>query len=83
MEMSLSLFVSAKGAKYWHFRFSWHGGRQPRISFGTYPDLSLKQARQLRDEARALVARGVDPRLHRSQKRRAASLAVEHTFKGG
>lgn len=52
----LSLFVSAKGAKYWHFRFSWLGGRQPRISFGTYPDLGLKQARQLRDEARALVA---------------------------
>ncbi len=77
----LSLLVSAKGAKYWHFRFSWHGGRQPRISFGTYPDLSVKQARQLRDEARALVAQGVDPRLYRSQKRRAASLAVEHTFK--
>lgn len=38
------------------FRFSWYGGRQPRISLGTYLALSLKQARQLRDEARALVA---------------------------
>ncbi len=77
----LSLFVGANGAKLWHFRFSWLGGTQPRISFGAYPDISLKQARQLRDEARALVAQGVDPRQHRQQRRRAASLAVEHTFK--
>lgn len=52
----LSLFVGANGAKHWYLRFSWHGGKQLRISFGTYPDVSLKQARQLRDEARALVA---------------------------
>lgn len=36
----LSLFVSATGAKAWHFRFSW-GGKRDRMSFGTYPALSL------------------------------------------
>ena len=30
----LSLFVSATGAKAWHFRFSW-GGKRDRMSFGT------------------------------------------------
>ena len=56
----LALFVAAKGAKSWHFRFSWTGG-QPRISLGTYPEVSLKEARELRDETRALVAKGIDP----------------------
>lgn len=57
----LSLFVSAKGTKAWHFRFSWEG-KQPRISLGTYPELSLKDARARRDECRTKVANGIDPR---------------------
>lgn len=43
----LALFVGASGAKNWHFRFSW-AGKQPRISLGTYPEISLKEARELR-----------------------------------
>ena len=39
----------------WHFRYSWLGKRE-RVTFGGYPALSLKQARDLRDEARALLA---------------------------
>ncbi|ENU4118519.1 tyrosine-type recombinase/integrase [Pseudomonas aeruginosa] len=57
----LSLFVSVKGTKAWHFRFTWKG-KQFRISLGTYPELSLKEARARRDECRAKVAKGVDPR---------------------
>lgn len=58
----LSLFVSATGAKAWHFRFSW-GGKRDRMSFGPYPALSLKDARALRDEARSLLAKGVNPQV--------------------
>lgn len=75
----LSLFVSTKGDKLWHFRFSW-AGKQPRISLGSYPELSLKAARERRDRARALVAQGIDPREHRRQERHAASMAAEHSF---
>jgi hypothetical protein len=75
----LALFVAAKGAKSWHFRFSWTGG-QPRISLGTYPEVSLKEARELRDETRALVAKGIDPRVHRRRARKAAVVAAENTF---
>jgi integrase len=75
----LALFVCASGAKNWHFRFSW-AGKQPRISLGTYPEISLKEARELRDQARALVAKGVDPRIHRRQERKAAHLAASNTF---
>lgn len=60
----LALFVTAQGSKSWHFRFCW-GGKQPRISLGIYPEISLKDARIQRDEARNLVAKGIDPRAHR------------------
>lgn len=75
----LALFVSVKGAKNWHFRFYWNG-RQVRISLGCYPEVSLKEARERRDEARALVAKGIDPRAHRREERRAAALAADNTF---
>jgi hypothetical protein len=69
----LSLFVSGSGAKAWHFRYTWMGERA-RISLGSYPELSL------RDEARSLVARGINPRTDRKQKRQAIKLASENTF---
>lgn len=75
----LALFVSAKGAKNWHFRFYWNG-KQVRISLGCYPEVSLKEARERRDEARALVAKGIDPRAQRREERRAAALAADNTF---
>jgi len=76
----LSLFVSANGAKAWHFRFSW-GGKRERVSFGSYPALSLKGARDLRDEARAMLAKGINPHSERKRKQHAIVLAGEHTFK--
>jgi len=71
----LSLHVAVNGTKSWHFRFSWQD-KQPRISFGTYPELSLRDARQLRDEARSLVAKGIDPRDHRRAEEEANADAL-------
>lgn len=68
----LSLFIATNGTKSWHFRFSWHG-KQPRVSLGTYPEITLKEARELRDQARSLVAKGIDPRLQRREEKRAAA----------
>lgn len=76
----LALFVGPKGAKQWHFRFYWLG-KQSRISLGVYPAVSLKEARTARDEARALVAQGVDPRSNRREARLAASASTENSFR--
>ncbi|MBN8776752.1 integrase arm-type DNA-binding domain-containing protein, partial [Thiomonas arsenitoxydans] len=77
--LGLSLAVAATGGKTWHFRYYWL--KEPkRMSFGTYPEVSLLEARALRDEARALVAKSINPRVHRKQKRAAVKLAGEHTF---
>ncbi|MCZ8403417.1 integrase [Achromobacter xylosoxidans] len=75
----LYLYVSAIGSKVWHFRYSWLGKRE-RITFGGYPAISLKQARDLRDEARALLAKDINPHSERKRKRHVIVLAGEHTF---
>jgi len=77
--LGLYLAVTANGGKSWHFRYYWLNKRK-RMSFGTYPEVSLLEARALRDEARALVAKGINPRVHRKQKRSVAKLAGENTF---
>lgn len=76
----LSLAVSEQGSRSWHFRYCW-AGKQKRMSLGTYPEVSLREARALRDQARALLARGINPKLDRKQKRRAVRLADENSFK--
>ncbi|MFT3721416.1 MAG: Arm DNA-binding domain-containing protein [Pseudorhodoferax sp.] len=63
----------------WHFRCSWLGKRE-RFTFGGDPALSLKQARDLRDEARTQLAKGLTPQSECKRKRHAIVLAGEHTF---
>lgn len=66
----LSLGVSAQRGKSWHFRYPWLG-KQKRVFLGTYPEISLRDARTRRDEARALLAKGINPWLHREKERQA------------
>ncbi len=75
----LLLFVSAKGKKKWHFRFTWMG-QQQRIAIAPYPEVGLKEARMRRDELRAHLANGVDPRVHLRQAEKKALAAATHTF---
>ncbi|WP_269498164.1 tyrosine-type recombinase/integrase [Castellaniella sp. S9] len=76
----LSLMVSVAGGKSWIFRYSWLG-KQKRMALGGYPAISLREARAERDKAQALLARGIDPQIERDQRRHAAKLAGEYTFK--
>ncbi|WP_367576137.1 integrase arm-type DNA-binding domain-containing protein [Pseudomonas purpurea] len=48
---------------------------------GTYSEISLKEARERRDEARSLIAKGVDPRSQHREEKRAASTGTVKTFK--
>ncbi len=58
------LLIHPNGSKYWRFRFRFCG-KQHLMAFGVYPETSLADARQKRDEARKLVAAGIDPREHK------------------
>lgn len=76
----LGLVVVPTGGKSWHLRYYWLG-KQKRISLGNYPEIGLREARTLRDEARALLAKGINPHTDRKQKRHAVMLAADYTFK--
>lgn len=70
------LLIHPNGSKYWRFRFRF-GGKQHLMAFGVYPETSLADARQKREEARRLVAAGIDPREHkRAVKEKQAKEAI-------
>lgn len=61
--------MSPKGGRWWRFKYHFEG-KQKRPSLGTYPDVTLKQARERRDELRAQVANGIDPSAVRKAEKR-------------
>ena len=52
--------LTLQEGKYWRFYYRFDG-KQKTLALGVYPDVSLKNARKLRDKARELVAQGIDP----------------------
>ncbi len=60
----LYLEIASKGGKWWRLKYR-YVGKEKRISLGVYPDVSLKLARERRDDARKLLASDIDPSMHR------------------
>lgn len=76
----LYLEVMADGRKLWRFKYTRPSGAENRLGFGSYPTVSLAQARGQRDNARAAVAAGEDPGTLKIEARRAAKIAVGNSF---
>lgn len=74
----LFLIVHPKGGKWWRFKYQ-HSGKTKTLSFGTYPEISLKEARDRREKARRLLANGTDPSEDRKEQKRTAQ-ATATTF---
>lgn len=75
----LYLLVTAKGGKYWRFDYRYDGKRKT-LAIGTYPDVSLKLARDKRSDARKLLAEGIDPNEFKKSLKRARMEASENSF---
>lgn len=56
----LYVLVTEKGYKCWRLKYRFEG-KEKVLSFGTYPELTLKEARSKRDAARAVLRTGKDP----------------------
>ncbi|WP_429176500.1 tyrosine-type recombinase/integrase [Kosakonia sp. 1610] len=56
----LFLLVKTNGAKYWRWRYTF-AGKERLLALGVYPSITLANARDRRDEAKKLLAQGVDP----------------------
>ena len=61
------LEVQPSGSRYWRFKYRF-GGRETRISLGTYPETSIKVARERCEQARQQLALGIDPAVARKSK---------------
>jgi len=66
----LQLWIQPSGSKLWNLAYRF-GGKQRKLAIGSYPGIGLKEARAKREEARRLLASGVDP----SQQKRLGKLA--------
>ncbi len=75
----LFLLVYPQGYRYWRMKYRF-GGKEKRLSFGTYPDVSLKDARARRDVARALLAEGRDPTAVRKEEKRLEQMRAKNSF---
>ncbi|NTW89176.1 MAG: integrase arm-type DNA-binding domain-containing protein [Desulfobulbaceae bacterium] len=64
----LYLEIAPAGGKWWRLKYRF-GGKEKRISFGVYPEVSLKDAREKLDAARKMLAQGIDPGEERKSTR--------------
>jgi integrase len=71
--------VSPTGGRLWRLKYR-IDGRERRISLGVYPETGLKDARRKRDEARKLLANGVDPSENRKAVRASRAAATSDSF---
>jgi hypothetical protein len=72
----LTLLVQSNGGKLWRFRYQFDG-REGNLSLGQYPDTMLAFAREKRDDARKLLAAGINP----SERRKEEKARRGNTFK--
>jgi len=56
----LHLLITPTGGKWWRWKYRF-GGKEKGLSFGIYPDVTLKMAREKRDNARQQLGAGIDP----------------------
>lgn len=75
----LYLLLRPDGARWWRFDYRF-GGKRKTISMGVYGDVSLASARKKRDEARKLVAAGIDPGEQRKAEKAAGDERAANSF---
>jgi integrase len=80
-EKGLYLLVKQNGAKYWRVKYRF-AHKEKTLSLGVYPEMSLKQARLDRDEARQQLARGIDPNQLKQSRKAQLIEAHSHSFQG-
>lgn len=76
----LYLELRSSGAKLWRMKYRF-AGKERLLSIGSYPEVSSEQARASRAEAKALLAKGVDPSMHRRIEKSTRELAVATTLR--
>lgn len=77
--LGLFLLVQPSGGRLWRVKYR-IDGREKKLGVGTYPEVSLSEARKRRDEARELLAAGKDPSLEKQRDKARSLVESENTF---
>jgi integrase len=72
----LFLLVTRQGSKLWRLKYR-HEGKEKLLALGTYPEISLADAREQRDKARKQIANKVDPGSVRKAQRQSETEEIE------
>lgn len=75
----LYLLITPTGGKLWRFKYR-YAGKEKLMAFGNYPQVSLADARQRREDAKKLIANGVDPGEVRKAQKAATVAETENSF---
>lgn len=75
----LYLEVAPSGGKWWRYKYRFDK-KEKRLSLGTYPDTGLKEARGKHQEARRLLAEGIDPSERRKAEKSSREGSVANSF---
>jgi hypothetical protein len=75
----LYLEIYPNGSKYWRWKYRFNG-KENRLAFGVYPEVSLQEAREKHRQARKLLAEGKDPSSVKKQEKLISQIAYENTF---
>lgn len=75
----LFLLVTTKGSKYWRYKYEF-AGKEKTLALGVYPDVSLAEAREARDNARKQLKSEVDPNTVKKLSKKKLKSAVENSF---
>ena len=75
----LFLLVHPNGGKYWRLAYRF-AGKQKTLAIGVYPDVSLSDARERREQARRLLANDADPSAAKKETKRAIQVAISNSF---
>jgi integrase len=77
----LQLWIMPNGSKLWNLAYRDLTQKQRKLSFGAYPGLSLSDARKKRDDAKALLASGIDPSQQKRLDKLTKAISDATTFK--
>lgn len=75
----LYLEVFANGSKLWRWKYR-IANKEKRLALGAWPDVTLSEARNLRDAARRQFSEGIDPSLQRKKAKATAQFEAANTF---
>lgn len=78
-QQGLLMIVNPIGSKWWRFKYR-YGGKEKLLALGTYPGVTLKQARDKRAKAKALLMSGSDPGKLRKANKAASGVEGPSTF---